>query len=231
MKNYLVIGGSSAVGRSLVKSLLDEGHMVYASYNQRKIDVESERLVKFSLNVLDQDDLAGFLPNVLNGFAYLPGAIQLKPFKRLKAEAFREDFELQVLGAIKALQTALDPLTRSDSAAVLFYSTVAVQRGFDFHSLVAASKGALEGLTRSLAAELAPKIRVNCIAPSLTRSPLAERFINSEKKLAHQAEAHPLNRIGEPHDIASLSRFLLSEDAAWITGQIMHVDGGRSALD
>ncbi len=231
MKKYLVIGGSSAIGNELIQKLLASGSIVYASYFSRSIDIESERLVKFYLNVLEDDITADILPDKLDGFAYLPGAINLKPFNRTGLDVYRTDFELQVLGAIRSLQYALKPLKASENGSVIFYSTVAVQRGFDFHSVVSTSKGALEGLTKSLSAELAPKIRVNCIAPSLTKSTLSQNFLNSDKKMEHQSTSHPLKRIGQPQDIAALSYFLLTESSSWITGQIMHVDGGRSTID
>ena len=231
MKNYLVIGGSSAVGTELIQKLLDSGATVYSSYHSRSIPIDSDRLVKFALDVTRDEIPDGVLPETLNGFAYLPGSIQLKPFKRIGLDVFKEDFELQVLGAIRCLQSSLKSLTSADDGSVLFYSTVAVQRGFDFHSVVSTSKGALEGLTKALSAELAPKIRVNCITPSLTRSALSESFLNSNKKMEYQSNSHPLKRIGEPTDIAELSHFLLSERSSWMTGQILHLDGGRSTLD
>ena len=231
MTNYLIIGGSSAIGTKLIELLLNTGANVYASYNKSEISITSDRLTTFHLDVLTDSIPEGLLPDQLNGFAYLPGAIQLKPFKRIKAEVFREDYELQVVGAIKTLQTVLPKLTTVKGSSVLFYSTVAVQKGFNFHSVVASSKGAIEGLTKSLAAELAPTTRVNCIAPSLTRSPLAERFLNTEQKEQIQSDGHPMKRVGEPDDVASMSHFLLSNQSSWMTGQVLHVDGGRSTLD
>jgi NAD(P)-dependent dehydrogenase (short-subunit alcohol dehydrogenase family) len=167
---------------------------------------------------------------VVHGLVYCPGNIALKPFNRFSGADFSSDYELQVLGAVTCLQQALGALKKSGNAAVILFSTVAVQQGLPFHSLVSASKGALEGLTRALAAELAPNIRVNAIAPSLTNTPLAENLLNSDAKKEANAARHPLKRVGEPQDIAAMAAFLLSEQATWISGQIMHVDGGISAL-
>ena len=134
------------------------------------------------------------------------------------------------MGAIKIIQTVASKLKKSDNAAIVLFSTVAVQTGLPFHTQVAASKGAIEGLTKALAAEYAPKIRVNCIAPSLTDTPLAAYLLNSEQKIEASAQRHPLKRVGKTDDIVNMAEFLLSTKASWITGQIMHVDGGISTL-
>ena len=170
------------------------------------------------------------MPETIDGLVYCPGSITLKPFSRIKPELFINDFQLQVVGAVKVLQAVLPKLKKSDKAAVLFFSTVAVQAGFNFHSLVSTSKGAIEGLTKALAAELAPKIRVNCIAPSLTDTPLAKSLLNSEAKKEANSKRNPLKRIGQAADLANMAAFLLSEKASWITGQIFAVDGGMSTL-
>jgi len=149
---------------------------------------------------------------------------------RITPDAFISDFELQVIGAIKIIQSVLPNLKAVDNSSVVLFSTVAVQQGYNFHSQVATSKGALEGLTRALAAEFAPKIRVNAIAPSLTNTPLAGKLLSTDDKVKANDARHPLKRIGEPLDIAQMASFLLSEKASWITGQILKVDGGMSSL-
>jgi NAD(P)-dependent dehydrogenase (short-subunit alcohol dehydrogenase family) len=161
---------------------------------------------------------------------YCPGKINLKPFARLKPEDFIEDYKIQVLGAIKAIQLLLPKLKKSSSPSIVLFSTVAVQTGFSFHSIVSSSKGAIEGLTRALAAELAPSIRINCIAPSITDTPLAGNLLNSLEKKEANAQRHPLKKVGEAKDIAHAVAFLLSEESSWMTGQIMHIDGGISNL-
>ena len=140
------------------------------------------------------------------------------------------DFNLQVIGAIKVIQAIMPKLKKAENASIVLFSTVAVQTGFSFHSQVSASKGAIEGLTKALAAEFAPKIRINCIAPSLTDTPLATSLINTEQKAEANAQRHPLKRIGKAEDLANMAEFLLSEKSGWITGQVFHVDGGMSAL-
>lgn len=230
MNNYLVIGGSSGIGKALVKQLTDEGHMVYATYNNNALEATNQLKVKH-LDVLSDANMIDFLPETLDGFVYCPGSIQLRPFSRIKPESFVTDFELQVVGAIKTLQMALPMLKAAPSASVVFFSTVAVQMGFNFHTQVAASKGAVEGLTRSLAAELAPGIRVNAIAPSLTDTPLAAKLLDSDEKREANARRHPLKKIGSPENIAQMAAFLLLEKSSWITGQIIPVDGGKSSIN
>ncbi len=229
MKNYLVIGGTSGIGKKLVQNLSEIGHKVYASYNETKPTVTGH-ISYHKLNVLDDIPEINFLPDTLHGVVYCPGSIVLKPFKRISPRDFVSDYELQVIGAVKVIQQTLAALKKSESGSIVLFSTVAVQAGLNFHSLISASKGAIEGLTRALAAELAPSIRVNCIAPSLTDTPLASNLLNTEAKRSANAKKHPLNRIGTPHDIASAAEFLLTEKSDWITGQILHVDGGISTV-
>ena len=170
------------------------------------------------------------LPETLEGLVYCPGSIRLQPFSRLRDEDFRADFELNLLGAVRVLRAALPCLKAAGRASVVLFSTVAVGTGMPMHASIAAAKGAVEGLTRSLAAELAPGIRVNAIAPSLTDTPLAAGLLRSERQRAAAAERHPLGRIGQPSDLAAAALFLLSEEAGWVTGQVLHVDGGMGGL-
>ena len=230
MKNYLVIGASSGIGNQLSQDLAYSGHQVYGTYNNTGVQSQTPGLQYHFLNVLEESINLDFLPEKLDGLIYCPGSINLKPFSRIKPAAFTEDFNLQVAGAIKVIQSVLPKLKAAEGASIVLFSTVAVQAGFNFHTQVSVSKGAIEGLTRSLAAELAPGIRVNCIAPSLTDTPLASKLLNSEQKKEANAQRHPLKRIGQPEDIANMAVFLLSEKASWITGQIIHVDGGMSVL-
>lgn len=230
MANYLIIGASSGIGKALSLRLADAGHQVYATFNKNEINSENPLIKYFQMNVLDENFSIDFLPETLNGLIYCPGSIKLRPFERIKPVDFTNDYILQVVGAIKTIQTVAPKLKRSENAAIVLFSTVAVQMGLPFHSQISASKGAIEGLTKALAAEYAPKIRVNCIAPSLTDTPLAASLLSSEEKKEANAQRHPLKRIGKPDDIANMAEFLLSPKASWITGQIMHVDGGMSAI-
>lgn len=167
----------------------------------------------------------------VHGLVYAVGTIQLGGFVRLSKDTFLEDFYINTLGGALAVQSAIPGMRKSqESASVVFFSSVAVQQGFKFHGSVSMAKGAIEGLTRSLAAELAPGIRVNAIAPSLTETPLAEKILSNEKTAAAIAASHPLQRIGRVEDVASMAVFLLSDRSSWMTGQIIGVDGGRSSI-
>jgi NAD(P)-dependent dehydrogenase (short-subunit alcohol dehydrogenase family) len=229
MGNFLVIGASSGIGKAISTQLANEGHQVYATFNTNGI--ESAHITHtHHLNVLDEQLDLSFLPESLDGLVYCPGSINLRPFARIQPTDFAQDFNLQVLGAIKVIQAALPALKNSRNSAIVLFSTVAVQLGLNFHTQVATSKGAIEGLAKSLSAELAPSIRVNCIAPSLTDTPLAAALLNTEQKIEANAMRHPLKRIGTVSDISEMTCFLLSNKASWITGQILHVDGGMSSI-
>ncbi|TVR72409.1 MAG: SDR family oxidoreductase [Marinilabiliales bacterium] len=230
MKNFLIVGASSGIGRELATILNREGNKVYATYRNNPVNPEDNDVEYHFLDIeADAPDL-DFLPDRLDGLAYCPGTINLKPFVRVKPEDFIADFNIQVLGAVKVIQAALPKLKKAETASVVMFSTVAVKMGFNFHSLVATSKGAVEGLARSLAAEFAPKIRVNCIAPSITDTPLASALLNSDAKREANAQRHPMKRVGSVSDIAQMAAFLLSDKSGWITGQVYGVDGGISSL-
>lgn len=230
MQNYLIIGGSSGIGLTLAEQLSESGCNVIATFNKTEPAGNNPHIQYHQLNVLEETLSLDFLPDDLSGLVYCPGSINLRPFERIKPLDFETDYKLQVVGAIKVMQLVLPRLKKSENASIILFSTVAVQTGLSFHTQVAASKGALEGLTKALAAEYAPNIRVNCIAPSLTDTPLAASFLNNEQKKEANALRHPLKRIGTPEDIANMAAFLLSSKASWITGQIIHVDGGMSSV-
>jgi NAD(P)-dependent dehydrogenase (short-subunit alcohol dehydrogenase family) len=179
---------------------------------------------------LDDNWTAEGLPEKLDGLVYCPGTINLKPIRGLKPADFRNDFEVNVVGAVKVIQAAYKALKASGSASIVLFSTVAVAQGMPFHASVAASKGAVEGLARSLAAELAPSVRVNVVAPSLTNTPLASRILSSDEKIEASAKKHPLQKIGQASDIAAAAEFLLGDQSGWISGQVLGVDGGLSTL-
>jgi NAD(P)-dependent dehydrogenase (short-subunit alcohol dehydrogenase family) len=228
MRNFLIVGASSGIGLASA-TLLAQGHNVFGTYNNH--NMESANGISFHpLNVLNEHFDLSFLPDQLDGIVYCPGAINLKPFSRTKAEDFIADYNLQVLGAIKTIQQVLPQLRQSPSASIVLFSSVAVQTGFNFHSIVSANKGAIEGLTRALSAEFAPKIRVNCIAPSITHTPLASTLLNTTEKIEANAQRHPLKRIGSTTDIANAVAYLLTEQSSWMTGQIIKLDGGMSVI-
>ncbi len=229
MKNILIVGASSGIGLELV-TRLHKNNKVYAmSRNPGPLDT-MENVEWKALDVLADDFDFSFLPDKLDGLVYCPGSITLKPLRGLKPADVLDDFRLNALGAMRMVQQVLGRLKKSEAASVVFFSTVAVGQGMPYHVSVSMAKGAVEGLTRSLAAELAPTIRVNAIAPSLTDTPLASRLLSTEDRKEASAQRHPLKRVGRPADIASMAAFLLGDDAGWMTGQIINVDGGMGAV-
>lgn len=227
-KNYLVVGGSYGIGLEVVKSLVGQNANVYV-LARTEGDLPASNNIHFQeYDVLGEEKIV--LPDTLNGVVYCPGSINLKPFRSLKPDAFRSDFEINLVGAVKVLQAAQRLLQKTENSSVVLFSTVAVQQGMPYHSSVAASKGAIEGLARTLAAEWAPKVRVNVVAPSLTDTPLAARLLSSDERRDTSAQRHPLKRIGTVSDISEVVCFLLSQKSAWMTGQVLGVDGGISSL-
>lgn len=214
-RNIVIIGGSSGISAEIVKELTGKAN-VFSFSRSNNFDVMTGQLPLETL------------PDIIDGVVYAPGSINLKPFHLLKAEDFVKDFEINVLGAVKVLQSLYPRLKKSEQASVVLFSTVAVQKGMNFHSSIAMAKGAVEGLVRSLAIEWSPKIRVNAIAPSLVDTPLASKLTANPKTLEGVIEKHPLKRIGKAEDIARAAAFLLSSDSSWVTGQVMGVDGGLS---
>lgn len=228
-KTYLLIGGSYGIGSQIIDELPSDATIFVASRTNEGLAGKNVTHIPF--DVLQDELPLDQLPSVIDGFAYCPGSINLRPFKGLKLEAFTSDFSINLIGAVKTLQQLQPLLAASEQASVVLFSTVAVQTGMPFHASVAASKGALEGLGRSLAAEWAPKVRVNVIAPSITDTPLANRFLNNDAKKEKAALRHPLKRIGTTQDVAQLAAFLLSEKSSWMTGQVLGLDGGMSSLN
>lgn len=229
-KTFLIVGGSSGIGLETVRRLVNGGAAVTVWSR-----TESEALGELGVSHQKVDVTGEIgeleLPEDLSGVGYFPGSINLAPFERLKADAFRSDFEINLMGAVRVLQLAVPAMAKSGGGSVVAVSTVAVQTGMAYHASVAAAKGAVEGLVRSLAAEYAPKnVRVNAIAPSLTETPMAGRLVSSDEKKERSAERHPLRRIGTPQEMAAAACYLLSDDSPWVTGQILHVDGGMSSL-
>ena len=227
MKNILLIGGSTGIGYELSQKLKEDNNIFISTRNQDKFNHPN---IKTNELDLDKEFETDWLPEHLDGFIYLPGTINLRPFKGLKPSVFIEDFNINVMGCIKILQKVLPKIQAAENPSIVMFSTVAVKMGMPFHSSVSSSKGAIEGLTRSLAAEFAPKIRVNAIAPSILDTPLAEKFLNSETKLENSRNRHPMKEIGSPKDISEVVKFLLEDNSKWMTGQIIPFDGGMSSV-
>jgi 3-oxoacyl-[acyl-carrier protein] reductase len=226
-RTILLIGGNSGIGLATARRLLAQGDTVLAAARSAG-PLEEIGVPVQAFDAVSPGSLV--LPPVLDGFIYFPGSITLKPFHRLTAADFLNDYHVNCLGAVSALQAALPSLKAATSASVVLFSTVAVAQGMPFHASVAAAKGAVEGLVLSLAAELTPKIRVNGIAPSLTDTPLAGMLLNSEAKKEASAKRHPLQQIGDAEDIAHLAAFLLGPESKFMTGQILRPDGGLSSV-
>ncbi|TYP75122.1 SDR family NAD(P)-dependent oxidoreductase [Aquimarina intermedia] len=229
MKNILLIGGSHGIGFELASQLIKEHRVFVASRTSENLGSLEVTYIPFD-STTDQLSLEQ-LPDTFDGFVYCPGNINLKPFHMLSPDTFENDMNLNFLSLVKTLHTVLPHLKKSDHASLLFFSTVAVKVGMPFHTSVAAAKGAIEGFAKALAAEYAPSMRVNVIAPSLTDTPLAERLLGNEKKREKMEERHPLKRVGNVQDIANIASFLLNDKSSWITGQVLGVDGGLSTLN
>lgn len=228
MKNILLIGGSYGIGLAIAKELQFDNKVFVASRTKDEISDMHVTHIPFDATTDTLD--TSLLPEVIDGLVYCPGSINLRPFKALKIDAFESDLQINFLNAVKVIQTVLPNLTASAQSSIVLFSTVAVKMGMPFHSSVSASKGAIEGFAKALAAEYAPKIRVNVIAPSLTDTPLANKFLNTDEKKEKSASRNPLKKVGTSNDVAQMAEFLLSEKSNWISGQIFHVDGGMSTL-
>ena len=228
-KNILIVGASSGIGFTTAQQLIAKGYQVYSA-SRNTPDIAGITHLHWDALQADNSVFAS-LPDQLDGVVYCAGTINLKPFHRLSQADFTTDFQVNVLGAVQVLQAVLPKLKKSPSASVVLFSTVAAKIGMGFHASVAASKGAIEGLTISLAAEFSPAhIRVNCIAPSLTDTPLAKNLLSSEEKKEASNKRHPLGRVGTSNDIANLVSFLLSDESTWMTGQTLGLDGGMGSI-
>ena len=229
-KIFLIVGGSSGIGLALTNQLVaEENKVVVLSRNLNQLQL-NENIEYHTFDVLDDSQSFPVINHEISGLAYCPGSINLKPFKSLMEQDYIDDFKINALGAAKVINQYLPNLKKVEKSSIVLFSTVAVQTGMPYHASVAMAKGAIEGLTRSLAAEFAPKIRVNAIAPSLTDTPLASKLLSTDEKKEASAKRHPLNSVGKPEEIANAAYYLLSDESSWVTGQILHINGGISSL-
>lgn len=224
-KKIVIIGGSKGIGRAIVQSLLPTHEIV--SISRSSSGISGEGFTEFNLDVLTDT-----LPELdrADGLVYCPGSINLKPINRLDLDDFRSDFEINVLGAVRSIQHYLPKIKDGQDPAIVLFSTVAVKLGMPFHSSVAAAKAGVEGLTKSLAAELAPTVRVNAIAPTVTDTELASKLLRNDRMIENMNERHPLKRFLQPEEVAETANFLLSDAARSISGQIFELDSGIVSL-
>ena len=238
MATIIIFGGAGGIGSAIARRLVKRGDTPFlVGRDPAKLDAVAREIGAPSTlcDVTDGDAVSAAVAEAaeggeLTGLVYAVGTINLKPIGALTAADFERDWRVNALGAALAMKAAAPALKQVEGASAVLFSTVAVRQGFAAHASVSMAKGAVEGLTLALAAELAPKIRVNCIAPSLTRTPLAEALTRNEALAKGVAETHALRRLGEADDVAGLAAFLLGPDSAWITGQVIGIDGGRSTL-
>ena len=225
MKKIIIIGGSKGIGKAITKSLLNEHQVINIS--RTSPEIQHQNLSHFSCDVLTDD-----LPEIdaADGLIYCPGSINLKPFNRLNVEDFKTDFEINVIGAVKCIQAYTKALDTNESASIVLFSTVATKLGMPFHASIATTKSAIEGLTKSVAADLAPKIRVNAIAPTITDTELAAKFLRNERMVESTIQRHPLKKYLEPKEVAAMATYLLSDVSKSISGQIFNLDCGIVSL-
>lgn len=227
-KHALLIGGSSGIGLALAKRLLAQSYQVTVISREPKgLPQEANH---FQADICNTQIALPEIEEPIDALIYLPGTIDLKPFASLTLDHFKKEFDINFFGAVRAVQTYLPKLKESAKPSLTFVSSVAAKLGMSYHTSIASAKAALEGFCLSLAAELAPTVRVNAVAPSLTQTPLSQPLLDNEKKLEASAKRHPLQRVGTAEDIASAINYLISDEACWITGQILSVDGGFSSL-
>ncbi|MBC8128890.1 MAG: SDR family oxidoreductase [Rhizobiaceae bacterium] len=237
MAQYLIVGGHGGVGEALARRLAAAGHAVIVTGREKAaIDGLAAEIGGRGIvcDVLDPGSVAALgkeVEGALDGLCYAAGTINLKPFERLSVDDFLNDFNINALGAARVIQAVLPALKTAEAGSgIVLFSTVAVDQGFAAHASIAMAKGAVVGLVRSLAAEFAPQIRVNAIAPSLTLTPLGQKVVTSEKMAEAVAKMHPLPRLGQADEIAAMAGLLLSPEGSWISGQVIGIDGGRSTL-
>ncbi|WP_299339288.1 SDR family NAD(P)-dependent oxidoreductase [uncultured Psychroserpens sp.] len=221
MKTYIVVGGSKGIGNAIVTTLLDQHKVINLS--RTAPEQSHDNLTHYNCDVLNDE-----LPDIdsADGLVYCPGSINLKPISRFSLDEFREDYEINVIGAVKAIQKYLNVIKNGQNPSIVLFSTVAAKLGMPFHASVAAAKSGVEGLVKSLGAELATTLRINAIAPTVTNTELASKLLRNEKMIENITERHPMKKFLEPSDVAGMAEFLLSDKSSSISGQIFEMDCG-----
>lgn len=221
MKNFLIIGGTRGIGKAIVEEVVEHNKITCLSRNNTDFVHKNYSHVKF-------DALSDDLPDLdsIDCLIYCPGSINLKPISTLSLDDFRNDFELNVIGAVRAIKKYLPLLKKSETASILLFSTVATKLGMPYHASVSVAKSGIDGLVKTLGSELAPKVRINAIAPTITNTDLASKILRNEKVVENMVERHPLKMILSPKEVAKMASFLVSEDASSISGQIFNMDAG-----
>ena len=221
MRHILIIGGTKGIGKAIIDLLIEENKITCMSRNVSDYNHENYNHIQLDATLDNFPDL-----DKIDSLVYCPGSINLKPISTLSIEDFRNDFELNVIGAVKSIKKYLPLLKKGENPSILLFSTVATKLGMPYHASVSASKSAIDGIVKTLGAELAPKIRINAIAPTITNTELASKILRNEKVLENMIERHPLKKILSANEVAKMAKFLISEDGSSISGQIINMDAG-----
>ena len=221
MRHILIIGGTKGIGKAIIDLLIEENKIICMSRSVSNYNHENYNHIQLDATLDNYPDL-----EKIDSLVYCPGSINLKPISTLSIEDFRNDFELNVIGAVKSIKKYLPLLKKGENPSILLFSTVATKLGMPYHASVSASKSAIDGIVKTLGAELAPKIRINAIAPTITNTELASKILRNEKVLENMIERHPLKKILSASEVAKMAKFLISEDGSSISGQIINMDAG-----
>jgi NAD(P)-dependent dehydrogenase (short-subunit alcohol dehydrogenase family) len=225
MKTIIIVGGSKGIGEAIVKKLIP--NYLIINLSRSKPHIEHQNLTHYNCDVLSDE-----LPAIerADGLIYCPGSINLKPFKRLSLDDFRTDFEINVIGAVRSIQAYAPALVQSENGSIVLFSTVATAMGMPFHASVSTAKSAVEGLMKSVAADLAPKVRVNAIAPTITQTDLAAKLLRNERMIENTIQRHPLKKFLDPSEVAAMAEYLISNGSKSVSGQVFKLDCGIVSL-
>jgi len=225
MKTIIIVGGSKGIGKAIIEKLIT--NYLIINLSRSKPHIEHQNLKHYNCDVLSDE-----LPAIerADGLIYCPGSINLKPFKRLSLDDFRTDFEINVIGAVRSIQAYAPALVQSENGSIVLFSTVATAMGMPFHASVSTAKSAVEGLMKSVAADLAPKVRVNAIAPTITQTDLAAKLLRNERMIENTIQRHPLKKFLDPSEVAAMAEYLISNGSKSVSGQVFKLDCGIVSL-